>query len=72
MPKHPRDKGKQQRWMTFLRNHKDGITAMDFFVVPTITFRLLYMWFIIDHERGAACCPGACDCVGRESLSKIK
>jgi len=51
MPKHPRDKGKQQRWMTFLRNHKDGITAMDFFVVPTITFRLLYVWFIIDHER---------------------
>jgi len=52
MPKHrTRDKGQQQRWMTFLRNHKDGITAMDFFVVPTITFRLLYLWFIIDHER---------------------
>ncbi len=51
MPKHPRDKGKQQRWMTFLRNHRDGISAMDFFVVPTITFRLLYVWFIIDHER---------------------
>jgi hypothetical protein len=41
MPKQPGDKGKQQRWMTFLRNHKDGIAAMDFFVVPTITFRLL-------------------------------
>jgi hypothetical protein len=41
MPKRPHDKGKQQRWMTFLRNHKDGIAAMDFFVVPTITFRLL-------------------------------
>jgi transposase InsO family protein len=51
MPKLPRDKGKQQRWMTFLRNHKDGIAAMDFFVVPTITFRLLYVWFVIDHER---------------------
>ncbi len=51
LPKHPRDKGKQQRWMTFLRNHRDGISAMDFFVVPTITFRLLYVWFIIDHER---------------------
>ena len=51
MPKHPRDKGKQQRWMTFLRNHRDGTTAMDFFVVPTITFRLLYVWIIIDHER---------------------
>ena len=51
MPKHPRDRGKQQRWMTFLRNHRDGIAAMDFFVVPTITFRLLYVWFVIDHER---------------------
>jgi putative transposase len=37
--------------MTFLRNHRDGITAMDFFVVPTISFRLLYVWFVIDHER---------------------
>ena len=41
MPKHPGDKGKQQRSMTFLRNHRDGMAAMDFFVVPTITFRLL-------------------------------
>ena len=51
MPRQPCDKGKQQRWMTFLRNHRDGITAMDFFVVPTITFRLLYVWFVIDHQR---------------------
>lgn len=28
-----------QRWMTFLRNHRDAIAAMDFFVVPTLTFR---------------------------------
>jgi putative transposase len=51
MPKHPRDRGKQQRWMTFLRKHRDGIAAMDFFVVPTVTFRLLYVWFVIDHDR---------------------
>ena len=37
--------------MTFLRNHMNGITAMDFFVVPTVGFRLLYVWFIIDHGR---------------------
>lgn len=41
MPKHPRDKGKQRRWMTFLRNHKGGIAALDCFVVPTTAFRLL-------------------------------
>jgi transposase InsO family protein len=51
LPKRAPDPGKQQRWMTFLRNHKDGITAMDFFVVPTVGFRLLYVWFIIDHGR---------------------
>jgi putative transposase len=51
IPKRPPDRGKQQRWMTFLRNHRDGIAAMDFFVVPTITFRLLYVWFVIDHDR---------------------
>jgi hypothetical protein len=51
MPQLPRDRGKQQRWMTFLRNHRNDITAMDFFVVPTISFRLLYVWFVIDHGR---------------------
>ena len=51
LPKSVPDPGKQQRWMTFLRNHKDGITAMDFFVVPTVRFRLLYVWFVIDHGR---------------------
>jgi transposase InsO family protein len=51
LPKRAPDPGKQQRWMAFLRNHKDGITAMDFFVLPTVGFRLLYVWFIIDHGR---------------------
>jgi hypothetical protein len=31
-----------QGWKTFLRNHADGIAAMDLFVVPTVSFRLLY------------------------------
>jgi putative transposase len=51
LPKRTPDRGKQQRWMTFLHNHKDGIAAMDFFVVPTARFRLLYVWFIIEHGR---------------------
>jgi hypothetical protein len=37
--------------MTFLRNHQDGIAAMDFLVVPTIRFQLLYVWFVIAHGR---------------------
>jgi hypothetical protein len=37
--------------MTFLRNHRDGIAAMDFFVVPTAAFRVLYVFFVIHHGR---------------------
>src|SRR6202051_4568048 len=36
---------------TFLRNHADGIVAMDLFVVPTISFRLLYGLLIMGHGR---------------------
>jgi Integrase core domain. len=40
-----------QRWMTFLRNHRDVIAGMDFFVVPIVRFTLLYAWFVLDHGR---------------------
>jgi hypothetical protein len=51
VPKTKPDTGQQQRWITFLRNHKDVIAGMDFFVVPTVRFQLLYVWFAIDHGR---------------------
>jgi hypothetical protein len=51
LPTRESDDGQRQRWLTFLRNHKRGIAAMDFFVVPTVRFRLLYVWFVIDHGR---------------------
>jgi len=39
----PKSKGKPSPgWRTFLRNHASGIAAMDFFVMPTATFQLLY------------------------------
>lgn len=38
-------------WATFLRNHREVIAAMDFFTVPTITFRVLYCFFVIEHGR---------------------
>jgi hypothetical protein len=38
-------------WKTFLRNHADGIASMDLFVVPTISFRLLYGLLILHHRR---------------------
>jgi hypothetical protein len=40
-----------QGWKTFLRNHADGIASMDLFVVPTISFRLLYGLLILWHGR---------------------
>ncbi len=51
LPKRSPDHDQRQRWKTFLQNHKPGITAMDFLVVPTVRFRLLYAWFIIGHGR---------------------
>ena len=39
-----------QGWKTFLRNHADGIAAMDLFIVPTISFRLLYGLLIVGHD----------------------
>ena len=40
-----------QGWKTFLRNHTDGLASMDLFVVPTISFRLLYGFLILQHRR---------------------
>jgi transposase InsO family protein len=40
-----------RRWLTFLRNHREAIVAMDFFTVPTVSFRVLYCLFIIEHAR---------------------
>jgi len=39
-------------WATFLRNHREVIAAMDFFTVPTATFRVLYCFFVIEHGQG--------------------
>jgi putative transposase len=42
---------KHKLWAAFLRNHHDVITAMDFFTVPTLTFRVLYCFLVIEHGR---------------------
>jgi transposase InsO family protein len=38
-----------QRWRTFVRNHAQGIVACDFCVVVTATFRLLYVFVLMEH-----------------------
>lgn len=40
-----------QTWRTFLANHVDQIAAADFFVVPTVTYQLLFVLVILAHRR---------------------
>jgi putative transposase len=40
-----------QTWRTFLKNHMQTLVSADFFVVPTITFRLLFVFVILSHDR---------------------
>ena len=44
-------RGRSQTWKTFLHNHSTGIAAMDFLVVPTIGFKLLFVLVILRHQR---------------------
>ena len=53
MPTHvdrgPCQRVSSQRWMTFVRNHAQAIVACDFCVVVTATFRLLYVFVLMEH-----------------------
>ena len=40
-----------QGWRTFLRNHLHETIAVDFAVVPTIRFKLLYVFVVLDLAR---------------------
>src|SRR6195256_6594271 len=44
-------RGRSQTWKTFLHKHAAGIGAMDFLIVPTVDFRLLFVLVILRHER---------------------
>jgi transposase InsO family protein len=53
MPSHcvsgPGKRRHSQRWPTFIRNHAQGIVAGDFCVMVTATFRILYVFVVIEH-----------------------
>ena len=51
MRKAPRNPEPAKRWMIFLHNHREAIAARDFFTVPTLTFGVLYCFFVISHDR---------------------
>src|SRR5713226_5240742 len=40
-----------QTWKTFLRNHLGQIVSVDFFTVPTIRLRVLFVFLVLEHRR---------------------
>jgi putative transposase len=53
LPKHldrgRRKRAPSQRWRTFVRNHAQAIIACDFCLVVTATFRLFYVFVVMEH-----------------------
>src|SRR5262249_23608160 len=48
MPSQPRPKPGTQAWSTFVRNHARTVAPSDFFVVVTATFRMLYVFVVLE------------------------
>jgi putative transposase len=46
-----RRKPPSQTWRTFLENHAKQLVSVDFFVVPTLSFRILYVFLVLAHDR---------------------
>src|SRR5712691_2397646 len=40
-----------QTWKTFLRNHIGQMVSVDFFTVPTVTMRVLFVFLVLEHRR---------------------
>ena len=40
-----------QSWRTFLTNHVSQLASIDFFTVPTATFRVLFVFVVLSHDR---------------------
>ncbi len=46
-----RGKAPSQTWRAFLENHVKQLVSVDFFVVPTLSFRILYVFLVLAHDR---------------------
>src|SRR5713101_5785634 len=40
-----------QTWKTFLHNHVGQLVSIDFFTVPTVTMRVLFVFLVLEHRR---------------------
>jgi hypothetical protein len=45
------DRQPSQSWRTFLTNHAKDIVSIDFFIVPTASFQVLYVFLVLDNAR---------------------
>ena len=55
-------------WRTFLRNHAEGIAAIDMFVVAPASFRLLYVMILLAHDRRNIELPGDFETLSKPSV----
>jgi putative transposase len=46
-----RQKPPSQTWRAFLDNHVGELVSIDFFTVPTATFRVLFVLIVLAHDR---------------------
>ena len=40
-----------QRWKTLLHNHLGQLASIDFFTVPTVTMKVLFVFIVLEHRR---------------------
>jgi putative transposase len=40
-----------QTWRTFLANHVHNLVSVDFFTVPTVSFRVFFVFIVLAHDR---------------------
>ena len=51
MPPRRSDEPNRQKWRTFIADHMPVRAACDFFTVPTLTFKVLYVFVVLSHDR---------------------
>ena len=74
MRRAPRNPEPAKRWAAFLNNHREAIAAMDFFTVPTLSFGVLYCFFVIAHDRRRILhfnATSVLDCAKRIALAEM-
>ena len=47
----PHRRPPSQTWRTFLDNHLGHLVSVDFFVVPTVLFKVLFVFVVLAHDR---------------------